>query len=487
MKQIAHIALGIALYGAMTACGQEELQGVFSNQAEGFNLLTFMVHESGCAYFHAAVAGVIGKWSHDKTSAVLTFDSFDPGPNKDSAIRFKFDPAKRTYTLAGDGTEPRTDSAPTLHYLTNAIPDRLIQMFKIYPEELERRRRQIQAREEQKREYEEKLAREQPEYDRRRHSIAENPAVVLSQDFYDRADTPATRALKSALGDPEIEFPQDVLVGLLEQLPPDNHWIREQVFARPELSAKTIVKFYPRALEWGAHLNYGILANLANHPHTPRELVEDLASRGELPIGATHPAQRQMVQYAKEVLAGRSNPSAETVSHLYEFAIRVAGPGHADNGKTIILELAKCSATPTHILAKIAEMDDPLVQKAILSNTNTPLRTINQLATSRFPTVRTDVASHPNVPVDILRALSKDPEGSVRAAVAAHPSTPVATLAEMRADEYFDVRRNLIRNPNTPISVLEKLAADKYDLIKSEAQKTLGKRIMRNSPVDGAR
>lgn len=487
MKQIAHIAIGIALYCSVTARGEEELRGVFSNEAEGFYTVTLMVHEGGDAYFHAAVAGVIGKWSYDKPSSILTFDYFDPGPNKDSSMRFKFDSKKRTYTLIGDGTETRTDSSKTLHYVTNAIPEQLIQAFKTYPEELKKRRQQTEARERQKREYEEKLAREKPEYDRIRKSIVDNPHVVVSPEFYGREDTPATRALKSTLGDREIAFPEDVLVKLLEQLPPDNHWIREQIFARPELSAKTFEDFYPKALDWGAHLSYGILANIATHPNTPRSLVEDLALSTTLPGGAVGPAQTQMKQFAEDILAGHSDSSDDSFRHLYELAIKMPKLGWTDNGKAILLALAKSPITPTAVLARVVSTDDELVQKAILSHTNISAQILAQLSTSRFARVREAVVTNPGIPVDMLLALSQDKEGSVRAAVAAHPATPTATLIAMQADEYFDVRRNLIRNPNTPDSVLGILASDNYVIIKSEAQQTLSHRRMQNQQVDGTR
>lgn len=447
MKLKSRIAIGIILYCSLAAYGQEELHGVFSNEAEGFKTVTLMVHERGDAYFHAAVAGVIGKWSYDKPSSILTFDYFDPGPNKDSSVRFKFDAMKRTYTFVIDGTETTADSSRTLHYVTNTIPDQLIQAFKTYPQELEKHRRQVQARETQKREYEEKLAREKPEYERIQKSIVENPHVVVSPEFHSREDTPATRALKSTLGDREIALPENDLIALLEQLPPDNHWIREQVFARPELTAATIEKFYPKALDWGKHLNYGILANIAKHPNTPRALVEDLATKNDVPIGAVGPAQEQIKKYAEELLATNSDTALEDFQHLYEFALKMPKVAHTDNGKSIVLMLAKSSTTPANILTQIAQTDDRLVQGALISNMNTPLSTIKQLAASKFPRVREDVANIPNIPLDILLVLSKDDEGRVRAAVAAHPTTPVATLTEMQSDDYFDVRRNLIRNP----------------------------------------
>lgn len=485
IKQIANIAIGIFLFFSATVRGQDELHGVFSNEAEGFKIVTVMVHDSGYAYFHAAVAGAIGKWSYDKKVSILTLDYFDPGPNKDATIKFMFDPKKRIYTLVGDISETTADSSRTLHYVTNCIPDQLIQAFKTYPEELERCRRQIQARERQKREYEEKLAREMQEYERIRKSIVEKPRVVISKEFYVSDDTPATRAIKSALGDRDIAFQEDVLVDLLGELPPDNHWIREQIFSRPELSAGTIAKFYPQALDWGKHLNYGILANIANHPNTPMALVEDLATKNDVPIGVVGPAQGQVKKYAEELLAADSDPSFGKFQHLYDFALKMPKVAHTDNGKSIILMLAKSSSTPINILTQIAHTDDQLIQGTIISNTNTPFSTISQLAGSRFPRVREAVASVPGSPLDILLILAKDDEGRVRAAVAAHPTTPVTTLTEMQFDECFDVRRNLIKNSNTPISVLEALASDKYSIIKSEAQGALRERQIKNQQVHG--
>lgn len=485
IKTMKCIVLSLFVLYSATAYGQRELQGVFSNEAEGFKTVTLMVHEGGDAYFHAAVAGVIGKWSYDKPSSTFTFDYFDPGPNKDAVIKFMFDPKKRTYTLAGDISETPTDSTRTLHYVTNSIPDQLIQAFKTYPEELEKRRRQIQARENQKREYEEKLAREKSEYERIRKSIVESPRVVLSKEFYVREDTPATRALKSTLGDRDIAFKEDVLVDLLGELPPDNHWIREQIFSRPEISADTIEKFYPQALDWGKHLNYGILANIANHPNTPIALVEDIATKNDVPVGAVGPAQKQIIKYAEALLATDSDPSLDQFLHLYDFALRMPKVAHTDNGRSIVLMLAKHSRTPKNILTQIAQADDRIVQDAIISNTNAPLSTIKQLAASKFPRVREAVASTPGIPLELLLVLAKDDEGPVRAAVAAHPMTPVMTLMEMQSDDYFDVRRNLIRNPHTPLSVLETLAADKDSIIKSEARNALRERQMLNQQVHG--
>lgn len=302
-------AAGTALLSlALIAQGQEDLRGVFSNNAEGFDIATLMIHETGYAYFHAAVAGVIGEWSFDKATSVLTVKFLDSGNSKErSSIGFLFDPKQRSYTFVDGDYAKQRGATKTLRYVTNAIPDKLVAAFKVYPDEVRKQRQQLKAREEYKRKEEERLARERPEYERIRNVITNDPKVVISSEFFVREDTPATRALKSTLGDLNVKYPESVLVDLLNELPPDNHWIRAMIFSRPELTAGTIEKFYPKALEWGAHLNYGILANIGGHPNTPRQLIEDLASRADLPVGATRPAQRRLKQIRDEQNANHTS------------------------------------------------------------------------------------------------------------------------------------------------------------------------------------
>ncbi len=483
MRKLKSLFL-ILLCCSLTACAREELHGVFSNQAGGFETVTFMVNEDGYAYFHASVVGFIGKWTYNNWSSVLTFEYFDPGTNRDGSLRFVFDSKSRSYTLVYDGASGRTDSSEPLHFITNTIPEKLIQAFRKYPVELEKRRRVIQGRVASKRRWEEKLAREKPEYERIRRSIVENSNIVVSEEFYVQEDTPATRALKSTLDDHDVEYPEDVLMALLEELPPDNHHIRELIFTRPELSSVTIENFYLRALDWGARLNYMILANIATHPNTPRQLIEEIAINRDLPSGATQPAQKQMVKYARKITTGQADNSQETFRHLYDFALQMLEVGSADGGKAIILVLAKSATTPRNILLEIADTDDQTIQRAVVSNTNTPMAALKRLSSSRFPRVRADVICNPDIPVEILLSLSDDTEGRVRAAIAAHPATPPTKLVEMQSDEFFDVRQNLIRNPNTPDSVLKKLANDHYTIIKSEAQMALRTRHMQKNAID---
>lgn len=441
------------------------LAGSWHNGRDGFYTRTLSFRSDGEGMLGVAVGRVPFQWQTNAKHEVVLVVTDGQMTTNQLAL---FEVEKDVIVLQTEGKEE-----PFWRVSTNEPPS-----LKTYFEELAKGRRRIQAREEQKRKREEKLAGEKPEYERIRKSIIENPHVVVSSEFYVREDTPATRALKSTLGDFSVEYPENALMDLLKSLPPDNHWIRKQIFARPELTAGTIEHYYPEALDWGLHLNHGILANIAQHPNTPWELVEDLATRTDMPGGAVGPAQEQIKKYADDVVSGRIDSSPEEFRHLYALALKLPKTGHTKRGEKIILVLAKSASTPTDMLVEIAQTDDQLVQRAIVSNTNTPSSVLTQLSKSAFPRVRAAVGSHPDLSVDELLVLLGDKDGSVRAAVAAHPATPPSKLVEMQSDEYFDVRRNLIRNPHTPTSVLEKLAADKYTIIKSEARSALRERQM---------
>jgi hypothetical protein len=235
-------------------------------------------------------------------------------------------------------------------------------------------------------------------------------------------------------------------------------------------------------LEWGTKLNYSILANIANHPNTPICLIEDLATRTNLPCGATGPANTRLINYSKAILSENTETPPEAITHLFEFTLNVSQSKNACNEMTVPIfhTLAKSSKTPTNMLAQIATTDDQQVQIALVNNVHTPMSIIKMLSASRFSKVRATIAKKRDTPLDILLALSQDKEGCVREEIASHPNTPVLILTQMQADHYFDVRRNLIRNPNTPYSVLKTLASDKYTIIASEASGALRERDLQS-------
>lgn len=289
----AVIPILLAAFLSTAHAADDEITGVFSNEEEGFKIVTLMIHKDGLGYLHVAVAGQIGEWKFDKGESVLSFTVFDDSAGKDETVRLKFDSQHSSYILMRPDKSVDTTAERTLHFITNQIPDKLVQAFKEYPEKIKEVRRGVLARKEAAKRWQEQLERERPEYERILSRIKDDPKTVLSKEFYTRDVTPATRAFQASLSDKETKFPEEVLVALLEQLPDDNHWIRVLVFARPELSASTLERFYPKALVWGK-LNYTILANIATHSNTPIAIVRDLAGRGELPVGATIPAKQRL-------------------------------------------------------------------------------------------------------------------------------------------------------------------------------------------------
>ncbi len=275
-------------YGADT-----KWAGVFSNRAEGFKIVTVMVQNDGLAYFHAAIGGQIGEWKFDEPSSTLSIKFFDPSSPEDLSVQLKFDAAVRTYKLLRPGNAGDAEPSDKLAFVSDEIPEKMIEAFKAYPEKMKEIRARALAEREWKKRQEEQLERERPEYERVLAQIRKEPKSVLSNEFYSREVTLTTRAFQASLKDNDTKYPEEVLIGLLEQLPEDNHWIRAMIFARPELQARTLTKFYPRALQWG-ELNYTILANIAKHPNTPIETVRDLAGKDELPVGATIPAKDRL-------------------------------------------------------------------------------------------------------------------------------------------------------------------------------------------------
>ena len=428
-----------------------------------------VVHESGYAFLSASVSAVIGKWSYDESSFTLTLLHEDPRLKKTQSIRFRFSPDEHSYTFIGDKDGGSVDRNGTLHFITDDIPDKLVQALEDYPQWLKKEKRRIRYKEQRDQEYQENLEREKPEFERILRSISEDPKQMLSPEFYSRADTPATRAIQQVLRDWSTTIPEDVLIGLLEQLPSENHWIRVQVFSRPELSAITIQKFYPRALEWG-RLNSSILSALARHPNTPMVLVEELATSQELAIGIVQTAQQRIQEHVEAMLAGEGLIDENSLRHFYELAKRMPKAAYMDTGSEILALLASYPETPPSVQELLSESGHVGVQLALVRHKDLPQGALERLSVSTSWMVRERVAKRPDLPASALLALSRDMKTSVREAIAENPFVPAETLESMRSDTSDLVREKLVLNPNAPDSVIEHLANDEDPRIRSMAR-----------------
>lgn len=293
----------IALLGlAVTSCTKVKEQthlGVFSNEAEGFKIVTVMIHPDGLAYFHAAVAGQICEWDFDESAATLSLKGLDPSTMKEHTLNFRFDEKKRSYKRIKPDQTSGNDPADELHFVSAEIPNKMVEAFKVYPARLKQMQEQAAFERELKRRREEQLERERPEYERVVAQIKAEPRTVLAKEFHSQKLTelgnfpPKIRAFRDTLSGSEVTYPEEVLIELLNALPDERHTLRMLLFQRPELKGETIARFYPQALKWGKE-DYTILTYIAEHPHTPMEILRDLAGRQDIAVGATQPAKDRL-------------------------------------------------------------------------------------------------------------------------------------------------------------------------------------------------
>lgn len=146
----------LASFGAMaTLLADDKLEGVFSNSAEGFGIITLMVHEGGMAYFHAATGGLLGEWKFDDKSQVLALKVFDDAARRDESLQLKFDPKARSYTiLLPEGSRDRKPS-DILTFISQEIPKEVVASFEGYPERVKKLREEAEQRREAQRKWRE--------------------------------------------------------------------------------------------------------------------------------------------------------------------------------------------------------------------------------------------------------------------------------------------------------------------------------------------
>ncbi len=461
--------------GSKKERNQESWTGVFSNEQSGFDILTMLIDQSGFGSIHTPVMVVVGKWTYDAESSILTFEQLTADSNNESRISFYFNKDSREYIPINPENGKHASSTDSLHYIKSEIPKELVEGYKKAPAEIEKRQRELVARKNWKQMREDELEREKPEYERILNAIKEDPTIVLSDEYYGVESTPATRALRTALSDKNIIFPESTLIQLLEDPPEKQFMIRVRVFSRPELSTKTIEDYYPKALEWGSRLSYGLLVNIINNPNTPMELIEDLSLQSGVPVGATEPAKRKVYQNFKEMLFEENGPTREQIDHIYEYALKIYNRKgmHGRRDTELLMALAKSNYTTSDILDELLQCESKYVRFEVMSNSNTSWDKIAHLADSEDRYIRTAVAKNPNIPEEMMFKFSKDNESKVRAAIIAQPSVPTQILQYLGNDDSYYVRMALAYNPNTPLSILEKLAKNRDKQIQERAINTI--------------
>ncbi|MDF7802039.1 hypothetical protein P4C99_21385 [Pontiellaceae bacterium B1224] len=253
----------------------EELYGIFSNEAEGFKTYTLMVHENGQACFITSIAGIFGNWSYNKSSSILLFDFFNPEENKNSQIKFEFDSEQRLYKFSKD----KSNSSDSLHYITNAFPETVIQAFQKYPEELKNQRKRARISEERRRKLAEEFVAEGYTVD----TTPSAPPELESETIDYWTEVFENQKIDSILT-AKNKFNNIATKTIRHQLDHDH---------RHEIKTSLLSDITTIAIEYG---NLSICFELAAHPNLDAESFADLYEFSKtFPIGYQQSLTRSLV------------------------------------------------------------------------------------------------------------------------------------------------------------------------------------------------
>ncbi|WP_414512548.1 hypothetical protein [Nostoc sp. PCC 9305] len=214
-----------------------------------------------------------------------------------------------------------------------------------------------------------------------------------------------------------------------------------------------------------------ILNIIANHPKTPKELLDKLAKNS---LHFIAEAAKLHINYAGELETGwrdlakskmnRSQlPTLNKNDNRIELRLQYAGAIYVASHHNITQNSLDKLIDDRSPEARAAALANPKLdsmlreQLASLENPNLSLLDLRELANSEHTAVRAKVVRHPNVDGSILAKLADD-KLIVKLAVAKHPKTPAEILT--RFTEHQDRRLPLAvaQNPGAPKDLLIQLA-----------------------------
>lgn len=166
--------------------------------------------------------------------------------------------------------------------------------------------------------------------------------------------------------------------------------------------------------------------------------------------------------YIREAVA--NNP--HTPSYILE---QLSRDGH----KQVLLAVAGNEKTPSHILSKLAGMKDVEILRRIARHSTTPESALRDLALHDDPEVRRRVALNANAPDNALERLGRDNTAEVRVATSMNMSSSPVLLARLAGDPEVRVRAAVAMNPSTPVEVVKDLAKDKAPQVRLPAEHNL--------------
>ena len=157
--------------------------------------------------------------------------------------------------------------------------------------------------------------------------------------------------------------------------------------------------------------------------------------------------------------------SRKALSNVYQNSPSATARAIALN-KRKLADIAEDPTTSPSQLMELAHAKEPFVREAVAKNEATPSYILAFLADDESYDVRYELARNENTPADALDKLAFDVYSDVAMGAASHPSTSPETLAKLAVDE--DVERDVLyevaENPSTPPETLVALAqVDVYE------------------------
>ncbi|GAA3785665.1 hypothetical protein GCM10022379_60010 [Micromonospora maritima] len=299
-------------------------------------------------------------------------------------------------------------------------------------------------------------------------------------DLTDRLLTDPDPRVRDAVARRAWRRRPELLAGVLDAAWSDPWWLRDLAVEIP--LARTVAQRLAR------HQDRDVRAAVAENPHLPRDLVEELATdpdptvrlRLSLRPGLTE-AERAAVDYevrpetrlrpARWVLDRLGDPDAldgavrsahvglrrsaayspnlrpDQVARLAgddDFAVRLLLGEHHDEVPGELL-------LATYLEAQV------ITASMLIARPNFPRVGLARLADSADPRARMLVRYDPEAPAELIDRLSRDADGGVRSWMASDPRLAAGRLAELLDDPA--AAGSAARNPNLPVPLMERILA----------------------------
>lgn len=233
----------------------------------------------------------------------------------------------------------------------------------------------------------------------------------------------------------------------------------------PRIEWSMLEKIYRQANNY-----YLVNQKLANHPHTPPEILDQLANfpehetvkKGVANNPNTWPSTLEKLSrdiYVSSQVINNPRLPISALNHLSKHSLKY------------VLNRPDVDQLPPELLKKIPEWqrrNQELIEIGcyLAIHPHTSPQTLEKLSKSPQVEVRKKVIENPNIAPELLEKLAQDKDFQVRQKVAASPQASEQILARLAKDKKMSVRIEVAKNNLTPRYLLQKLVLDPKEPVR---------------------